>query len=111
LRLTDYLAVPYMLEAETFEASPGVWISRVSYPELPGCVTEGVVIADALRRLERLRIQTIVTTLDAGQPPPVPRPPLAHCDPLWIAEEAGVPAPIIALIARDQLAPADQTGR
>jgi hypothetical protein len=111
LRLRDYLAVPYMLEAETHERSPGMWITRVCYPELPGCATEGAVIEEALRRLERLRIETVVAMVDAGRPPPVPRPPLAHCDPLWIAQEAGVPAPIIALIARDQLAPADQAGR
>jgi predicted RNase H-like HicB family nuclease len=90
-----------MLEAETVEASPGSWLSRVSCPELPGCLAEARVVEEALQHLERLRIETIVALLQAGQHPPVPRPPLRDCDPVWAAQEAGLPNDIIALIAGD----------
>ena len=104
LRLSEYLAVPYMLEAETVETSPGSWFSRVSYPELPGCLAEALVVEEALQHLERLRIETIVSMFRIGRRPPVPRPPLQDCDPVWVAKEAGLPNDIIALIARDEAA-------
>jgi hypothetical protein len=85
------------LEAETIEVSPGSWCTRVSYPELQGCIAEAPVVEDALQHLERLRIEMIVTMCLAGQSPPVPRPPLQDCDPTWVAEAAGV----IALIDAD----------
>ena len=101
MRLRDYLSVPYLLEAETVEAAPGSWIRRVGYPELPGCTTESVVVEDALRLLERLRIEMIVRMVGEGRVPPVPRPPLRDCDPAWVARQAGLPDEIIALIDRD----------
>ncbi len=105
MRIRDYLAVPYMLEAETVEVSPGTWFSRVSYPELPGCAVQAFVVEDALRQLERLRIETIVAMVVSGQRPPLPRPPLQHCDPVWVAAEAGVPRDLLAQIAQDALSP------
>ena len=102
MRLRDYLCVPYLLEAESLELASGTWIRRVSYPELPGCSAESLVVEDALRRLEGLRIQTIMTMLDAGHSPPVPRPPLQYCNPIWVAQQAGLSDEIIALIDRDE---------
>ena len=99
--LRDYLSVPYMLESETIEASPGSWCSRVSYPELPGCLAESAVVEDALQRLEQLRIEMIVAMFVAGRFPPVPRPPLQDSDPVWAAAAAGLPNDLIALIAAD----------
>ena len=111
VQLRDYLAVPYMLEAETVEIAAGAWVSRVSYPELPGCVAQAAVVEDALRALERLRIETILAMVKAGRPPPVPRPPLQLCDPVWIAEEAGLPRNTVALIARDLVETPNNTTR
>jgi hypothetical protein len=37
---------------------------------------------DALRELERRRIEMIVSLVEAGKQPPVPRKPLAASDPL-----------------------------
>jgi hypothetical protein len=106
LRLREYLSVPYLLEAETVEVTPGSWIRRVSYPELPGCTAESLVVEEALHLLERMRIETIVSMLGEGRLPPVPRPPLQYCDPAWVAEQAGLPDELIALINRDDVATA-----
>jgi predicted RNase H-like HicB family nuclease len=111
VRLRDYLAVPYMLEAETIEVAGGAWVSRVSYPELPGCVAQAAVVEEALRTLERQRIETILAMVEAGKEPPVPRPPLRLCDPAWIAAEAGLPQETVARIARDQLKTPDDKPR
>ena len=101
LRLRDYLSVPYLLEAETVEVAPGSWLSRVAYPELPGCSAESAVVEDALDLLERKRIEIIVRMIADGRPPPLPRPPLADCDPVWAARQAGLSAEITALIDPD----------
>jgi hypothetical protein len=103
LRLRDYLSVPYLLEAETVEIAPGSWIGRVGYPELPGCTAESVVVEEALRLLERMRIEMIVRMVGEGRLPPVPRPPLPDCDPAWVARQVGLTDEIIAMIDRDEI--------
>jgi hypothetical protein len=107
LRLSEYLSVPYLLEAQTVEIAPDSWVRRVAYPELPDCHTEAVVLEEALLALERRRIETIVRMVGQGNPPPVPRPPLRDCDPAWVARRAGVASEIIALIDRDRTAMVD----
>lgn len=102
MRLRDYLSVPYLLEAETVEVAPGSWISRVAYPELAGCSAESLVVEDALQLLERKRIEIIVRMVAEGRPPPMPRPPLRDCDPVWIARQAGLSDEITDLIDRDE---------
>jgi hypothetical protein len=102
LRLRDYLSVPYLLEAETVEVSRGSWVSRVAYPELPGCSAEAPVVEDALHLLERKRIEMIVRIVEDGRPPPMPRAPLGDCNPVWVAEQAGLSDEIAALIDRDE---------
>jgi hypothetical protein len=79
----------------------GLRFTRVSYPELQDCIAEAPVVEDALQHLERLRIEMIVIMYLAGQSPPVPRPPLQDCDPTWVAEAAGLPNDVIALIDAD----------
>jgi hypothetical protein len=101
LRLREYLSVPYVLEAETVEVAPGSWIRRVTYPELPGCTAQSLVVEDALQLLERMRIEMIIGMVGNGRLPPVPRPPLQNCDPAWVAGQAGLSDDIIALIGRD----------
>lgn len=96
--LRELLSVPYLLEAESVEAEPGRWLLRLAYPELPGCVAEGFVVEDVLKQLERRRVETILTLVEAGGSPPVPRKPLGACDPLWIAHELGLSARIAALL-------------
>lgn len=110
MKLRDYLSVPYLLEAETVEVAPGSWICRVTYPELPGCSAESLVLEDALHLLERKRIEMIVRMIGEGHLPPVPRPPLGDCDPVWAARQAGFSDEMTALItdherSTDALAP------
>ena len=100
MRLREYLSVPYVLEAETVEVVPGSWIRRVTYPELPGCTAQSLVVEDALQLLERMRIEMIIGMVGDGRHPPVPRPPLQNCDPAWVAGQAGLSDDIIALIDR-----------
>lgn len=102
MRLSEYLSVPYLLEAETVEVAPGSWMRRVAYPELPDCSAEALVVEEALLALERRRIEIIVRMVGEGRPPPVPRPPLRDCDPAGVARQAGVPSDIVALIDRDR---------
>ena len=104
MRLREYLSVPYLLEAETVEISPGSWLRRVTYPELPGCTTESLVVEHALHSLERMRIEIIVRVVSEGRIPPVPRPPLQDCDPAWVAKQVGLADELIALINRDEAA-------
>jgi hypothetical protein len=100
LDLRELLSVPYLLEAEAVEAEPGRWLLRLAYPELPGCIAEGFVVEDTLKDLERRRIEQIVSLVEAGQEPPVPRKPLAASDPLWTARDLGLSPRIAALLER-----------
>jgi hypothetical protein len=96
--LRDFLSVPYLLEAEAAETEPGKWLLRLAYPELPGCTAEGFVVEDVLKDLERRRVEMIVSLVEAGKEPPVPRKPLATSDPLWTARDLGLSARVSALI-------------
>jgi predicted RNase H-like HicB family nuclease len=90
VKLIDYLRVPYVLEAESTEAAPGAWVSRVSYPELPDCAELAATIEEAIDKLERRRIEIIVAMLRSGRPPRVPRPPLASSQPYWLIAHYGL---------------------
>lgn len=76
LTAEEYLAIPYMLEAESVKTESGTWVRRLEYPELPGCVVEADTVLEALDRLERLRERYILDRLERGEDVPVPRPPL-----------------------------------
>ena len=98
--LSELLSVPYLLEAEAIETAAGQWLLRLAYPELPGCTAEGFLLEDVLRDLERRRIEMIVSLLEAGQTPPVPRKPLVASDPLWTARDLGLSGRIASVPAR-----------
>jgi hypothetical protein len=98
LDLRELLSVPYLLEAEALETEPGRWLLRLAYPELRGCTAEGFLLEDVLKDLERRRVEIIVSLVEAGEEPPVPRKPLAASDPLWIAKELGLSARVAALL-------------
>ncbi|MGO9360279.1 MAG: hypothetical protein ACLP1D_21845 [Xanthobacteraceae bacterium] len=98
--LRELLSVPYLLEAEAVEAEPGRWLVRLAYPELAGCVAEGSVVEEALMELERRRIEMIVSLVEAGREPPVPRNPLTGSDPLWTVRDLGLSTRIAALLER-----------
>lgn len=94
--LRELLSIPYLLEAEAVETGPGQWLVRLAYPELPGCTAEGAVVEDALKNLERRRIEMIVSLVEEGKEPPIPRRPLAATDPLWTARDLGLSGRIVA---------------
>ena len=98
MNLHELLSVPYLLEAEAVETEPGQWLLRLAYPELPGCTAEGFVVEDVLKELERRRVEMIVSLVDAGKEPPVPRKPLAASDPLWTVKDLGLSARVAALL-------------
>ncbi len=98
MKLRELLSVPYLLEAEAVETESGKWLLRFAYPELSGCTAEGFVVEDVLRDLERRRMEMIVSLVEAGREPPVPRQPLAASDPLWIARDLGLSDRITALL-------------
>jgi len=98
LELRELLSVPYLLEAEAVEAEPGKWLLRLAYPELPGCTAEGFVVEDVLTDLERRRVEKIVSLVEAGKEPPIPRKPLAVSDPLWTAQNLGLATRVAALL-------------
>jgi len=98
LNLRELLSVPYLLEAEAVETEPDKWLLRLAYPELAGCTAEGFVVEDVLRDLERHRVEMIVSLVEAGNEPPVPRKPLAASDPLWTANDLGLAARVAALL-------------
>ncbi len=98
--LRELLSVPYLLEAEDVVAEPGRWLVRLAYPELAGCVAEGSVVEEALMELERRRIEMIVSLVEAGREPPVPRNPLTGSDPLWTVRDLGLSTRIAALLER-----------
>jgi hypothetical protein len=98
LNLRELLSVPYLLEAEAVETEPGQWLLRLAYPELPGCSAEGFVVEQVLKELERRRVEIIVSLVEAGKEPPVPRQPLAASDPLWTARDLGLSERVAALL-------------
>ncbi|MCL6593353.1 MAG: hypothetical protein K6T31_05205 [Alicyclobacillus sp.] len=79
MTLREYLAVPYVLCSDSIRLEGG-WIRRVAYPELPGCLVEGFETVRMLDELDALRVRLIVSSLERGERPPVPRPPLPHAD-------------------------------
>lgn len=97
--LRELLSVPYLLEAEAVETDTGKWLVRLDYPELPGCTAEGFVVEDVLKQLEQRRIEMIVSLVEAGKQPPIPRKPLATSDPLWTVRDLGLSARVAALLA------------
>ena len=100
MNLRELLSIPYLLEAEAVETEPGQWLVRVAYPELPGCRAEGTVVEDALKELERQRIETIVSLVEQGKEPPIPRQPLTTSDPLWTVGELGLSGRVAALLGQ-----------
>ena len=72
----EHLAVPYVMVLESVPTAAGDWLRQASYPELPGCVAQAQTPLEAIDRLEEQRVRFILDRLDAGQPVPVPRPPL-----------------------------------
>jgi hypothetical protein len=70
MTLREYLSIPYILAADTFQLSDGTWIRRMAYFELPGCLVDLLSPIDSIEQLEKLRVQIIFDKLCGGQPVP-----------------------------------------
>ncbi|SFK23461.1 hypothetical protein [Celeribacter neptunius] len=101
MKLRDYLSIPYIVQAQPFEVSEGVWVRRLSYPELGDFVAEGQDVEQVYLEIERLRYAEILKRLKAGDPPPVPREPLETADPGWWAEFLGISETVEGLLDKD----------
>jgi hypothetical protein len=98
LDLRELLSVPYLLEAEAVETEPGKWLVRLAYPELPDCAAEGFLVEDVLKELEQRRIEMILSLVEAGKEPPIPRKPLTGSDPLWTVRDLGLSSRVASLL-------------
>ena len=87
MTIEEYMAIPYILSVESFEADNGEWMRRASMPELPGCVVEGISAVEIIEQLEQLRVHIIMQLLEQGRPVPVPRPPLKSAMPALNREQ------------------------
>lgn len=81
MKLSDYLRVPYLLEASSVQKEDGRWVRRAAYPELPNCAAESQSIVDAIAAVEELRVEILAEMLRGHTPPPVPRSPLRTVEP------------------------------
>lgn len=81
MELSDYLRIPYILEASSFQTADGDWMRRAEYIELPGCVAESTSIVDAIGQVEEKKARVLAEMVRAGKEPPMPRPPLERIDP------------------------------
>ncbi|GEO27669.1 hypothetical protein AAC03nite_34540 [Alicyclobacillus acidoterrestris] len=79
MSLRAYLSVPYILASDSL-IRDGDWIRIVRYPELPGCVVEGFETVRMIDELDEKRVTMIVSALQNGVEPPVPRPALSNVD-------------------------------
>lgn len=69
------LAIPYILVIYSLSRN-GNWYRHAEYPELPGCVAEGLTAVEAIDRLELRRVEIIVDLYRKGIAVPCPRAPL-----------------------------------
>lgn len=90
MKVREYLSIPYILEAQPIERDDGTWTRRLRYPELGDFEAVHEDVEQALIDLERQRITEVMRRLEAGDPPPVPRPPLETTDQEWWARYLGV---------------------
>jgi predicted RNase H-like HicB family nuclease len=81
MKLSEYLKIPYILQASSIEKEDGRWVRRAEYPELPHCAAESYSIVEAIEAVEVLRVEILAKMLREGHTPPAPRPPLDSIDP------------------------------
>ncbi|GAA4566914.1 hypothetical protein [Planotetraspora kaengkrachanensis] len=76
MELTEYLAIPYVIDVTATHGPDGAWVCTLDYEELPGCTASARSPLDALDALDQRRIAWITRRFENGEPIPVPRRPL-----------------------------------
>jgi predicted RNase H-like HicB family nuclease len=80
MKLSEYLRIPYLLQASSVQSQDGRWVRRAEFPELPHCVAESSSIVDAIAAVEELRVEILADMVRKNELPPTPRQPLQSID-------------------------------
>ena len=80
MKLSEYLRIPYLMEASSVELEDGLWVRRAEFPELPRCAAEAASIVDAIDAAEQLRVEILADMVRNNELPPTPREPLESID-------------------------------
>lgn len=63
---------PYSIEYEVDETVDGKKVNVLRHPELYGCMAQGFTIEEALKELEEVRYEYLLSILEDGLPVPSP---------------------------------------
>ena len=74
-------AEPYTIELLKDETVDGKTVFVASHPELPGCMAQGVDIAEAIENLGSAAVEYIMSLLEDGLPVPSPSTKMTHTMP------------------------------
>lgn len=80
MKLSEYLRIPYLLQASSVESQDGRWVRRAEFPELPHCFADSSSIVEAIAAVEELRVEILADMVRRNQSPPTPRQPLQSID-------------------------------
>ena len=80
MKLSEYVRIPYLLQASSVQSPDGRWVRRAEFPELPRCAAESASIVDAIDAVEELRVEILADMVRNNELPPTPREPLESID-------------------------------
>ena len=80
-RAEKLAAEPYTVEVLKDETVDGKMVFVASHPELPGCMAQGVSIAEAVENLDAAAVEYIMSLLEDGLPVPSPSIKMTHTMP------------------------------
>ena len=63
---------PYSIEYAVDETVDGQRVYLLAHPELPGCMAQGLTIEEALKELQEVRYEFLLSLLEDGLPIPSP---------------------------------------
>jgi len=87
-------AEPYTVEILKDETVDGKTVFVASHPELPGCMAQGVDIAEAVVNLGEAAVEYIMSLLEDGLPVPSPSTMMTHTMPAdGVSHEDQYPSP------------------
>lgn len=63
---------PYSIKYEVDETVDGQRVYLLTHPDLPGCMAQGATIEEALKELQEVRYEYLLSLLEDGLPIPSP---------------------------------------